>query len=121
MNAVYEHSLEWHRVPAENMHKCRFILSFTVVNQSHHQSPTLNVSKLLLVSQQVKDRENKDRPKILNVKNVVPADLLSEVLQAQLIIGWQLGKFERNLIIRKDDLFVIGLEGDFLLMVWDFG
>ena len=81
----------------------------------------MNVGKLLLVSQQVKDRENENGSKILNVEDVVPADLLSEVLQGQLIIGWELGKFERDLIIGKNDFFVIGLEGDFLLMVWDFG
>lgn len=54
MNTIYKDPFERHRKSAENMHKSRLILPFSIMNQSHDQSPTLNLSVLLRVTHKIK-------------------------------------------------------------------
>lgn len=80
MDAVDKNSFERHGISAENMYKSSLILSFGIMDQSHHQGPALNVSVLFFVSEEIKNGEYKERSKVLNVKNIVPSDLFAEVL-----------------------------------------
>lgn len=77
----------------------------------HYEGPTLNVSVLLLIAQQVQDGHDKQRTEILDVEHVVPSDLFAEILQSQLI-GWgDFRKSQGELIVGEDGFFVIGFEG----------
>lgn len=85
MNTVDENSLEWHRISTEHMDQSCFVFSLGVMDQGHDQGPALNVGVLVLVSCQVEDREDKERAKVLNVENVVPPDLFTQILQGKLV------------------------------------
>jgi hypothetical protein len=76
---------------------------------------------LFLIADQVEDGEDKKGSKVLNVEDVIPADLFAEVFKGEFIIGWNFSKFKGSLIIRKNDFFVIGLIRELLLMIRNFG
>lgn len=86
MQRVNKYSFEWHRSSAKNMNISSLKLSLNIMQNGHSQSNILNLVIILPLAKQEEKWEDKKRPSILNIEDIVPSDLSTQIFQIKFSI-----------------------------------
>jgi len=114
VNTIDHYSFKGHGLSAEDMNIGCLILSFQVVEDTQDQSNCLDGSVEILFAKKVEEGHYDDGSKILDVEDVFPSDLLSQIFEAESAIG-ESDKFKVFFIICENNFGLSIFIGKFLL------
>lgn len=98
MTTVDHYSFERHRFSTEYMNIGCLVLSFEIVKDTQNKSNCLNGSVKLFFTEHVEKWQDDDWSKILDVEDVFPSDLQSQIFKIESAI-WNGDVFEVFVVV----------------------